>query len=125
MADAFGAPLEAVIVWAYPAYEFVVGGGDLGKAAGSVLDQAIADAFDDHHHPPVRRHVLAGPTSHTLIVESKRSGMLVLGSRGHGGFAGMLLGSVSAACVAHAHCSVLIVRPRSAGEPAAQARSQV
>ncbi len=113
IAAAFGAPLEAVIVWAYPSYEFVVGAGDFDKAAASTLEQAIEDAFGSDP-PPIRRHVVAGPTSHTLIEESKRSRMLVLGSRGHGGFKGLLLGSVSAACAAHAHCSVLIVRPPAA-----------
>ena len=112
IAEALGAPLEAVIVWAYPAAEFAVGAWDLDEAAASLLDRAIVEAFGDEP-PTIRKRVLAGPTAHTLIVESKRAGMLVLGSRGHGGFAGLRLGSVSAACTAHAHCPVLVVRPRS------------
>ena len=47
-----------------------------------------------------------------LIDESISAEMLVLGSRGHGGFAGLLLGSVSSACAEHAHCPVLVVHGR-------------
>lgn len=46
-----------------------------------------------------------------LIEISHPARMLVLGSRGHGGFSGMLLGSVSDQCVRHATCPVLVVRP--------------
>ena len=47
---------------------------------------------------------------------SASASMLIVGSRGHGGFTGMLLGSVSAACAQHAHCPVLIMRDRGDDE---------
>jgi nucleotide-binding universal stress UspA family protein len=110
MAEAFDAPLEVVTTWAYPPY----GSGYTADAwspegdAKTILDDSIAAAFGDSP-PPLRRTVLAGPTARLLIEESRRCALLVLGSRGHGGFAGMLLGSVSSACAEHAHCPVLVV----------------
>jgi nucleotide-binding universal stress UspA family protein len=59
---------------------------------------------------PLESRVISGGTAHHLIEESETGSLLVVGSRGHGGFAGLLLGSVSQAVVRHAHCPVAIAR---------------
>ena len=113
IAAAFDAPLHVVTTWFYPAfteYEFATEWSP-EEDATDILDRAIEDAFGDDP-PDLTRQVIAGPPSHTLIELSADSAMLVLGSRGHGGFAGLLLGSVSAACAEHAYCPVLIVHER-------------
>lgn len=47
-----------------------------------------------------------------LVARSENADMLVVGSRGRGGFSGLLLGSVSQQCAAHAHCPVTIISPK-------------
>lgn len=64
-----------------------------------------------------------GSPAKVLTEESRRARLVILGSRGHGGFEGLLLGAVSATVAEHAKCSVLIahgtaVPPELAAAPA-------
>jgi nucleotide-binding universal stress UspA family protein len=73
----------------------------------------VADALaGDGPQPPVEIVVAAGPAAGVLIDKSAEVDALVLGHRGRGGFASMLLGSVGMQCVLHARCPVIVVRPR-------------
>jgi nucleotide-binding universal stress UspA family protein len=54
--------------------------------------------------------ILYGHQAAALIDESSRADLLVVGRRGHGGFLGMRLGSVSQHCVNAAHCPIVVVR---------------
>ena len=62
----------------------------------------------------VTRSVKFGPPAKLLVEESRDAQLLVVGRRGRGGFLAQIMGSVSGACVAHAHCPVLVVGEDSA-----------
>ncbi|WP_141938934.1 universal stress protein [Microbacterium sp. SLBN-154] len=116
LADALHAPLDAVITWSYPPYSdpAFISAWSPKDDATTILDDAIRQAFGENPPAEIGRRVLAGAAAPTLIELSGSAAMLVVGSRGLGGFAGLLLGSVSAACAEHAHCPVLVVHPRVA-----------
>lgn len=73
-----------------------------------MCEQAVAQALGATPAVEVDVVIRQGPAAKVLMEESRRAQLLVLGSRGHGGFEGLLLGSVSAAMSEHAKCSVLI-----------------
>jgi len=60
----------------------------------------------------VRAELLEGQPAGVLRELSNEADLVVVGSRGHGGFTALMLGSVSAQVVRHAHCSVVVIRPR-------------
>ena len=85
-------------------------GGDLAEfheAAEAALDETLRGVVADG--VAIERRVDQGAAAPALIEESRDADLLVVGSRGHGGFAQLLLGSVSQQCAQHAFCPVVIV----------------
>ena len=114
-----GATVEAVHAW----HEPVVGGTAAGlvpvpidstafeEGSRQQLDQAIADAVDDETGVDLQRVLVHGTPARSLLERAEGADMLVVGRRGHGGFMGLLLGSVSQQVVWHAPCPVVVVPP--------------
>ena len=75
-----------------------------------LLQKLVADLEERNPRVDVRTVSEQGNPAEVLIERSKEADLMVVGSRGHGGFAGMLLGSVSQHLVAHAECPVVVVR---------------
>jgi len=87
--------------------------------ARDALKKVVEDVVGSHPSFEVRTAVIEGHTARVLTEAAKGAVLLVVGSTGFGGFDGLLLGSVSQQCAAHASCSVLIVRSQSASEEGA------
>ena len=112
LAVPLGAEIQATGCWQYP--QMYVGHEMMGitgfeERAGELLEEAVVSAFGPDRPGNVRTCLLHGAARESLIDASRDADLLVVGRRGQGGFGGLLLGSVSSACVAHAHCPVLVI----------------
>ena len=81
---------------------------DVTEGLNAVVDRALVD----HPGATVRRHVLDGTGAELLTEFSTATDLIVVGSRGRGGFTGLLLGSTSQAVLHHAACPVMVVTNR-------------
>jgi nucleotide-binding universal stress UspA family protein len=77
---------------------------------GTLLDQAVSTCSAAHPEVSVTGRLVHGEPRHALLDAAATAGLVVVGSRGRGGLAGLLLGSVSHAVAHHASCPVAIVR---------------
>jgi len=109
-ARAHGAVVEALSSW-QASYSEVPIGVDVITLIEKAAERTLASAVEevDAEGVEIRQNLVCGPPAPSLIDESKSADLLVVGSRGRGGFAGLLLGSVSHHVISHAACPVVIV----------------
>ena len=79
------------------------------RTAEDLVDE-IQEALGEDPPVPVQPRVKQGNPAKVLIEESAGADLLVVGTRGHGGFRGLVLGSVSQHVAAYAECPVTVVR---------------
>lgn len=123
-AELTGSTVEAVAAWQPPeVYRYTLGwspsvpeGTEFAKIAEQALQETVAAVRDQLDHPAeVTIRVDEGHPVQVLMDAARTAQILVLGSRGHGTFTGILLGSVSQHCVQHAPCPVVVIpQPRPA-----------
>lgn len=111
-----GSTLEAVAVWQYPMMTTIPAFGavpeiaDLSEQTEQTLRVTLADAgVASTPEVPVTIAVAEGAPAAALLAAAADADLLVVGSRGHGGFAGLLLGSVSHQLTMHSRCPVVVV----------------
>jgi len=116
-------PLQAITAWHYPvdfgtAWQIPATYGrshdfskaDFSEDAKMTLDTAIAEVLGKDPQVPITPQLARGHPAQVLIEASRHAALLVVGASGHGGFVGMLLGSVTQHCVGHSVCPVVVVR---------------
>jgi nucleotide-binding universal stress UspA family protein len=113
-----GATLRAVHAWQYGyiGYTGLEGrippaGADIEElraSAVAALESSVREALPDAD-VEITLQAIQGTPASVLVEESRDADLLVVGSRGHGGFVGLLLGSVGQQCAHHAECPVVIV----------------
>jgi nucleotide-binding universal stress UspA family protein len=110
-AEGYQTPLIVLYAWVGDAGwpPAMAQAGQPPPAVPDIVTQTVTDLTDKHPqigvHPEVRQHM---PAHEALVAASKHARLVVVGSRGLGGFRGLLLGSVSQALIHHAHCPVAV-----------------
>lgn len=106
--------VEVVHAWSYPVLAYSTYAptpelieADIEAAGAEVLTRALAAA--DTSGVRVTRRLILGGSAPALLEAAASADLLVVGTRGHGGFAGLLLGSTSQHCAHHPPCPVVIV----------------
>ena len=119
--------LEAVYAWPFP--RGVAGFGwtptldedavdEARRTAEEALDAIVRDVAVGEDDVAIQQFAIEGSPGPVLLDKAEGAEMLVVGSRGLGGFRELLLGSISHQCAQHAACPVVIVRRHAAGSPA-------
>lgn len=110
------AELEVVHAWHMPyadGYAYGLGGAydptPFEEGARQTLDDAIDGIDVADLGQPVRRTLVNGGAAEAILTAAKAADLVVVGTRGHGGFVGLLLGSVSHQVAHHATCPVVLV----------------
>ena len=120
------ARLLVVAAWQMPTYYYGSAAApsaglalaeDMRKALTEQLEEALAALRDEAGELEIETRLVEGAAASALTKEAAGAELLVVGSRGLGGFRELLLGSVSHQCAQHASCPVLIVPAQ--GAPAA------
>ncbi len=118
-AELTSATVDALIAWQYPVtfglYGWAPGSmDDGGTNFAELAEKTIVDVINKVVDPVsdvrIRSRVVQGNPAQVLIDAAEGADLLVVGSRGHGGFTGALLGSVGTHCVHHARCPVVVIR---------------
>ncbi|MGW0080363.1 universal stress protein [Streptomyces sp. NPDC003393] len=109
-----GGAVEAVHAWSMPTgldwSGLVIDPNFDVNQARERFAQELRAVFADQPPAGLREHLVEGDPSEVLIGLSRGADVLVVGSRGRGGFARAMLGSVSQRCAQHAACPVVVVR---------------
>jgi len=113
LAPSLGATIHAIVAWEYPLV-FALEGGLPGiwkpdETAKEILNNTLESVFSKERPAGFKGSISQGHPTFVLLDASKDADMLIVGSRGLGGFSGLLLGSVSSSCAEHAKCPVLVV----------------
>lgn len=119
-----GATVDAIATWrlngftAGPRLMDNPGSFDETEETTKMLEQTVADVFGEDRPARLNTIVEEGNPAKVLVEASKDATMLIVGSRGRGGFVGLMLGSVSTACSAHSSCPVMVIHGDTPAPPA-------